>query len=367
MKGLVSILLPDMRCGGAERVAVNLANSLVGRGYGVDMVLLQATGELLDDLKPQVRTVDLNVSRMRFALPAFVRYLRRTKPEALLACMWPLTALSIWARMLAADSSRIRVVVAEHTTWSRDEIASTPFGRWKVITTMRLSFPFADAIVTVSEGAAEDLGRFTRMAREAITVVYNPVVGAPSSPSSEALPPHGWWTGAHRRVLAVGSLKAIKDYMTLLEAFSIVRLESDVRLLILGEGDCRQMLEKRVSELGLEERVFMPGFVRDPSPYYQHADLFVLSSTGEGLPTVIIEALSAGTPVVSTDCPSGPREILCDGRYGQLTPVGDATALATAMTESLGTTHERSAIKARAQDFTIEKSADQYERILFAR
>jgi glycosyltransferase involved in cell wall biosynthesis len=115
----------------------------------------------------------------------------------------------------------------------------------------------------------------------------------------------------------------------------------------------------------LDGFVFMPGFAKDLSSYYQHADLHVLSSTGEGLPTVIIEALAAGTPVVSTDCPSGPREILSDGKFGSLVPVGDATALAAAMADSLAVTHDKAALKLRAQDFSIDKAVDQYLALLF--
>lgn len=115
----------------------------------------------------------------------------------------------------------------------------------------------------------------------------------------------------------------------------------------------------------IADRVFMPGFATDPSPYYSQADLFVLSSTGEGFGNVIAEALAAGTPVVSTDCPSGPREILSDGKFGRLVPVGDAQALATAMAESLMSLHDRDALKARAQDFSIDKAVDQYEAMLF--
>ena len=109
----------------------------------------------------------------------------------------------------------------------------------------------------------------------------------------------------------------------------------------------------------------MPGFVKDISPYYQQADLHVLSSTGEGLANVIIEALAAGTPVVSTDCPSGPREILCDGQFGRLVPVGNAAALADAMAESLATKHDTAALIARAQDFSIDKATDLYLELLF--
>jgi len=356
-------LLPDLRGGGAERVAVNLANNLAQRGYAVDMVLLLATGEFMADLRPGIRVVDLTVQRMRWALPALMSYVRQAKPAAMLVNMWPLTLVALWARTLTRLPTRM--VLAEHTTWSRSELLARPTVGWQVRTSMHHFFHKADGIVAVSNGAADDLARFARLDRRSISVIYNPVVGAERPVSDEVLQPAGWWNGPHKRVLAVGTLKAIKDYATLLDAFAALRQQVDARLLILGEGECRAALELQVRRLGLEGSVFMPGFAKDTAPYYQRADLHVLSSTGEGLPTVIIEALAAGTPVVSTDCPSGPREILVGGQFGRLVPVGDAPALATAMAESLASPHDRAALKARAQDFSIDKAVDQYEALLF--
>jgi glycosyltransferase involved in cell wall biosynthesis len=358
----ISLLLPDLRGGGAERVAVNLANSFVQRGYSVDMVLLSTTGEFLTDLRPEIRVVDFQVKRLRGALLPLARYLRQAQPGALLACMWPLTVIAVWARILARVGTRI--IVAEHTTWSKSELLKRPNVGWQVRTSMHYTFPRADGIVAVSQGAADDLARFAHIKCDDITVIYNPIVGEAKPPIGEPQAPEDWWTGPHRRVLAVGTLKAIKDYATLLTAFAQLRQRVNARLLILGEGECRAALEVQARQLGIEDGVYMPGFVKDPSPYYQHADLHVLSSTGEGLPTVIIEALAAGTPVVSTDCPSGPREILGDGQFGHLVPVGDAAVLAAAMAESLSATHDRAALKARAQDFSIDKATDRYLELL---
>lgn len=359
-----SILLPNLAGGGAERVAVNLANSFIVRGYAVDIVLLSVTGELLGDLHPNIRVVDLKLKRLRWALPALVRYLRQARPQALLACMWPLTVIALWARMLSRVHTRL--VVAEHTTWSRSELLQRWSVGWQIRTSMHHFFPNANGIVAVSQGAADDLARFATLERSAITVIYNPVVGnGPAPVVAPPAEPMGWCVGAHRRVLAVGTLKEIKDYGTLLNAFAALRQQVNAKLLILGEGECRAALEALVRRLGITDSVFMPGFVKDTTPYYHHADLHVLSSTGEGLPTVIIEALAAGTPVVSTDCPSGPREILCDGQFGRLVPVGDVDALAAAMLASLTSTHDRAALMARAQDFSIDKAVDQYEALQF--
>lgn len=364
-KKLISILLPDLGGGGAERVAVNLANGFAQRGYAVDMVLLSAKGVFLSALRPDIRVVDLQARRLRDTIFPFVRYLRRVKPNAVLACMWPLTIIALWGLTLSRVPAR--VVVAEHTTWSRTILLMRRTVGWQVRTSMHYVFPQADGIVAVSKGAADDMARFANLARNAITVIYNPVVGDQKPASTVPLPPVGWWIGSHSRVLAVGSLTPTKDFSTLLAAFAQMRQQVDARLLILGEGRHRLALEAHVRGLGIEASVFMPGFLNDPSPYYQHADLHVLSSIAEGLPTVIIEALAAGTPVVSTDCPSGPREILSDGQFGRLVPVGDAAALAAAMAHSLAATHDTNALKARAQEFSIDKAVDQYEELLFPR
>ena len=363
MKNSISILLPDLRGGGAERVAVNLANGFFQRGYAVEMVLMSATGEFLSDLLPGIRVVDLQVRRLRGLILPLVRYLRQAKPDALLACMWPLTVIAPWARVLARAHTRI--VIAEHTTWSRAKITSSLVTRWLARLTMRFTFPWVDGVVAVSQGVADDLANFGRIDRNSVTVIYNPVVGDLKPPSNEALAPLGWWCGTHRRVLAVGTLKPIKDYSNLLNAFAKLCEKANTRLLILGEGGCRPALVEQARKLGLQDKIFMPGFVKDLAPYYEHADLFVLSSTGEGLPTVIIEALSAGTPVVSTDCPSGPREILVDGAFGTLVPLGDSVALAAAMQESLESVHDSGAIVARAQDFSIDKAVSRYLELLF--
>ncbi len=360
----LSIVLPNLSGGGAERVAVNLANGFSRRGYAVDMVLLAAAGEFLSDLRPEICVVDLKVKRQRWALPALVRYLRHARPAAMLACMWPLTVSALCARAVAGIPTR--TVVAEHTTWSRSALLKRWSVGWQARTTMHHFFPVADGVVAVSHGAADDLARFANLSRSAISVIYNPVVGEDCSTAApKPLAPLAWWSGMHKKVLAVGTLKPEKDYRTLLDAFAHLLLRVDAKLLILGEGGCRGALEAQARQLGIGGRLFLPGFVRDPSPYYQQADLHVLSSTGEGLANVLIEALAAGTPVVSTDCLSGPREILSDGQFGRLVSVGNVEGLASAMEQSLLERHDATALIARAQDFTIDRAVDRYEELLF--
>lgn len=361
----ISFLITDLRGGGAERITVNLANDLVERGYLVDMVLLSATGSFLEFLHPSVHIVDLKVKRMRGAILPLVRYLQNSKPDAMVAAMWPLTVVAVIARKFAFVTTQL--VLAEHVTFSASRVES-PLQKLVMRGTMRFFFPSAEAVVAVSNGAAKDLADYAGLSREKITRIYNPVIAPLVTHVDYHLDSRSaHWNTAEIKILTVGTLKEQKNHELLIRAFSILRERSNAHLLILGEGQLRANLETLIHQLGLDDYVSMPGFISDPTAYYKHADLFALSSDWEGLPTVLIEALAAGTPIVSTDCPSGPREILCDGKYGLLVPRGDAHALAKAMASSLTSRHEPDALMARAQDFTIDKAADQYLALLFPR
>lgn len=359
----ISFVIPDLRLGGAERVTVNLANRMAELGYKVDCVVLQDAGDLRDALKPSVRIVNLDVKRIRRTLIPLIRYLKAERPDGMIAAMWPLTVIAVVSRILSGVP--FRLIVAEHTTWSRSQLVQRGMTRHIVKSTMKLFLPKADARVTVSYGAADDLAQFSRLDRSTINVIYNPVGPFLPSQPVEMREPFQWWDGSHKRILAVGMLKTIKSYDTLLNAMALLRDRVNARLLILGEGDCRSALEAQVRDLRLEGSVFMPGSVKITAPFYERADLHVLSSTGEGLPTVLIEALAHGTPVVSTDCPSGPHEILAGGRFGRLVPVGNPLALADAIVQSLAATHDPEELRTRSLDFSIDKATEQYERLLF--
>jgi len=195
-----------------------------------------------------------------------------------------------------------------------------------------------------------------------VQVIYNPVRELTDSPADHELAQ--WMSTGDKTLIAVGALKAAKDYPTMLRAVALMRQTRDVRLLILGEGRLRTELETQVRALGLEGSVLMPGFRSDPYPYLKLADQFVLSSAWEGLPGVLVEALVAGTPIVSTDCPSGPAEILENGKYGRLVPVGDHVALAAALTEGLESRAERDLLQQRGSEFTVKRAADLYLALL---
>ena len=356
----IDILLPDLRGGGAERVCLNLANEFASRGLAVRMVLMRAEGGLLPLLDTRVEVVNLGAARVRNAVWPLARHLRHARPAALLANMWPLTFVAVLARVLARVECR--VVAVEHTTWSATPLLASRHAALAFNASMRWLQPRADALLAVSRGAADDLEQFVGLPQGSVQAQYNPIVVSAPHPAPDTFPERetAWWHGSHHRLLAVGTLTAVKDFPTLLRAFARLREQTNARLLILGEGEERAALESLIQTLGLADAVNLQGFVVHPAPYYARADLFVLSSTHEGFGNVIVEALDHGVPVVSTDCPNGPREILYDGKYGTLVPVGNVDALAQAMLASLDPPHDHAALKARARDFSVDTIADQY-------
>jgi glycosyltransferase involved in cell wall biosynthesis len=360
MTARIAILLPDLRPGGAERLHLELAREWRRRCIGVDFVLRQARGELLAQLPPSAQVVDLAAARVRATLRPLVAYLRKDPPEALLAAMWPLTCIAASAARSAGYNGR--VVVSEHAPQSLSYADRGALHNTLMKATMRVGYRLADARVGVSSGVADDMARLSGMDRSRITVIHNPAATGRVVEAGYGVPPVlAGRTGPI--LLTVGTLKAVKRHDLLIRAFAkLPRL--DATLCILGEGQERSALETLIGSLGLQDRVLLAGYQADPAPWYAHADLFVLSSDHEGFGNVIVEALEHGLPVVSTNCPTGPREILEDGKYGTLVPVGDVQALADAMDAALVRQHDREALKRRAQDFSVDKAADAYLDLL---
>lgn len=228
---------------------------------------------------------------------------------------------------------------------------------------MAAAYRLADARVGVSAGVCRDMAQLSWMRVGRFSTIYNPV-RAPNGPTSEAstLADQSWLDRPGSRILSVGRFKPVKNHKLLLRAFA--NLASSAQLMMLGNGQDEAALKALAKDLGIADRVIFPGFHADPTPFYQTADLFVLSSNYEGFGNVIVEALACGTPVVSTDCRSGPREILKEGAYGTLVAVNDERALATAMREALNTKHDPERLKARARDFNVSLIADQYLKLL---
>jgi len=358
----LAIFLPALYGGGAERTMLNLAEGIAAYGYATDLVLARAEGPYLAQVPGSVRLVDLKASRALFSVPALIRYLRSARPEAMLSALNYANIIALWARRLAGVPRR--VVINEQNTFSRWKQQLPSLYSQLMPRLLKGFYPWADEIVAVSEGVADDLAQATGIPRERIQVIHNPVVTPELQAKAEAPLEHPWFAAGEPAVLlAVGRLTVQKDFATLVQAFARVRRAHPAQLLILGEGEERPVLEALVRQLGLEHDVSLPGFVANPYAYMARASLFVLSSRWEGLPTVLIEALYCGTPVVATDCPSGPREILRDGQYGQLVPVGDVAALAQAIETTLAgqTPHPP---RESWRPFELGAVVDQYMNVL---
>lgn len=303
--------------------------------------------------------VELGSAHVHTSLIPLVRYLRRERPRVLLADKDKVNRTALLARWLARVPTR--VVVRIGTTVSKNLERRGALKRWGQVLSMRWFYRAAAAVLVPSEGAADDLAHVARLPRSHIRAVPSPIITPDLEHAAEADPGHPWPGDPQRPLLlGVGELCARKDFATLLRAFARLRAERPCRLLLLGEGRQRAKLEALAAELGVAEDVELPGFVDNPYAYMARADLFVLSSVCEGAPVVLMEALALGTPVVATDCPSGPAEILEGGRHGALVPVGDADALAQAMAATLEHPPQRPALRAAADRYRVETSADRY-------
>jgi glycosyltransferase involved in cell wall biosynthesis len=360
-KERLAFFLPGLYDGGAERIMLNLANGITSRGYPLDLVLARAEGPFMDQIPASVRLVNLNASRVVTSPPALIRYLQRERPTALLSILYA-NYIAAWTKRLGGVP--VRVILAEHNTLSSAVKGSSELRLRLFPSLARWFYPWADGIIAVSQGVAEDLSKSTKVPRERIQVIYNPIVTPDLFEKSKAPIEHPWFKpGEPPVLLAVGRLTRQKAFDILIQAFAQVRKNHPVRLMILGEGEERLALETMIRECSLEKDINLPGFLPNPYPYMAHAAAFVLSSRWEGLPTVIVEAMALGIPIISTDCPSGPREILLNGKYGQLVHVDDPFALAAAITKtltSIGIIPPAESWKS----FELEGVVDQYINVL---
>lgn len=358
----IALFLPALYSGGAERVLINLAGELQKRGHPVDLVLARATGPYLDKVPAGVRVVDLGCRRVATALLPFARYLREVRPRAVHAALDHTNVVALLARALArlASGSDARVIVSVHSPLS----VSNGLARLRaamVVGIARHAYPLADAVVAVSAGVADDIARTLRLPRERIGVIYNAVLTedpagqgrAPLGPVPEAL-------AGRPFLVSAGRLTPSKDFPNLLQAMARLRRHRNIALLILGEGPERPALEALVGELGLERDVWLAGFQSNPYRFFSRAAVFVLPSRREGLPTVLIEAMACGCPIVSTDSPHGPREILADGRFGHLVPTGDPEALAHAIDRMLEHPTAPALLAERLADFATDAIVDAH-------
>jgi glycosyltransferase involved in cell wall biosynthesis len=358
--GRLAVLASFSGDGGVERMLVNLLEGFVARGMAIDLLLIRASGPQLARLPEGIRVIKLPSDHAALNLRSLTAYLRKTRPPALLAAKHRALLVALWARRLAGTPTRI--VGRIGTTVSAALEGKSRLRRigWKIST--HRFYRWADAIVAVSTGVAEDVRIMADLPPERVVVVPNPVVSARLHAMAQAVPDHPWFAGSGGGplIIGMGRLTEQKDFPTLIRAFARVRRSRPCRLMILGRGRLLHDLEQLATELGVRNDVAFAGFVDNPYPWLVRAQLFVLSSAWEGSPNALTEALALGVPVVATDCPSGPREILQGGRYGPLVPVGDERALAAAIAAVLDGPPDPHTLREAVADYTIEAAARRY-------
>ena len=359
----LAILISFSGAGGVERMVLNLVEEFVHRGYRVDLLLIRAEGEHLRELPEGVNVVRLGVQHTLASVRPLARWLREHRPPVLLVAKDRAGRAALWARRLSGVDTRIAIRLGTNLSaalagrgWLKRVTRTLP---------MRWSYRMAERVIAVSRGVAEDTTRVTGLPPERISVAHNPVITPRLLALAEEPVEHPWLGEPEAPViLGAGRLTRQKDFPTLIRAFAQARAARPCRLIILGDGGQRDELLALAAELGVAEDLDLPGFATNPYAWMRAADLFVLSSRWEGSPNVLTEAMACGTPVVSTDCPSGPRETLQDGRFGPLVPMGDAAALGQAILDTLASPPDATAMRAAVADFAVARSADEYLDIL---
>ncbi|MEQ8676908.1 MAG: glycosyltransferase [Aggregatilineales bacterium] len=362
----IAIFPPSLEVGGVQRVALSLARGFLAQNIDVELVLIKKEGAFLDHVPPELPIVDLQATRALTSIVPLSAYLRKSQPDVLLAISESVNLPAIWAKMLPR-SGKTKIAVMVVNTLSQYQ-ANTNIRREKVYTTLtRWFYPRADYVIALSEGIRQDLAAFIHFPLDRIITMPSPVLTPDFYERANQPISHYWFdedTSEKKDdipiILGVARFVQAKDLETLIRAFAIVRAQRPARLLIIGDGEDRPKLEALVSELGLsDEDVSLPGFLHN-LPYMKATDVFVLSSVFEGLPTVLIESLACSPAIVSTDCPSGPQEILDGGKYGIIVPMRDPQAMATAIMHQLDHPPDVEPLRKQAQNYSMEVVINRY-------
>ncbi len=347
---------------GAERVVVTLANAICERGLKLDLVVYQSDS-YREQVSKHIRLINLHSSGAMASIPSLVRYLREVRPKAVLSTIEQINIALLIARRLSGVPARIIIREANTTSRMLDTTKGVRGMLYRKL--LPICYLWADGIVAVSQGVADNLTSKLHLPKTKVSVIYNPVALDQLLKNASVPVDHPWFEqGQPPVVTGVGRLSLQKDFATLIRAFAQLRSCIKARLLILGEGEERGKLEELARELNVQKDMLLPGYVKNPHPYIARSSLFVLSSAFEGLPNALIEALALGIPVVSTDCESGPREILDNGRLGRLVPVADPNALSLAMLETLNQVEKKPISQEDLSKFDLDSAVDAYIRML---
>ncbi|MDA7562981.1 glycosyltransferase [Gammaproteobacteria bacterium] len=363
----ICILLPSLVGGGAEKLHIWLAKEWIHHDHEITFLVLddQKVAGTLKTIIPKKCCIHvLGQKKIRRSLFPIINYLRKSKFDIFLVPMWPMTVVAVIAKFFSR--SKLKIIISDHTnlTASRESELKVPLIILQL--TIMIFYRFADAIIAVSNGVQNDISTLGALKKNLISVIYNPpALNQLDSYTDLSQTNLGWNSKYKHKILGVGSLIKQKNFSNLIQAFFLMpkSIREDSQLIVLGEGIERKALEKLIKDLSLESQISLPGFVIDPKPWFLSADLFVLSSSWEGFGIVLVEAMQSKLPIVSTNCDSGPEEILNNGEFGSLVECDNPKELSLAICKSLNKDHDYEKLFLRSQDFSIEKSSQEYLNI----
>ncbi len=363
MQKRIALFIPSLSGGGAERVAISLAKGFIAYGHQVDLILVSAKGPLLQFVPEEVRIIDLKKKRAIAGIIPLAKHLRKEKYDALISFLNNANTVAVLAKLLA--NFKGKVILTVHGMSFLGFLKEGGLKNIVLYFSMRLLYNKANMVVGVSSELTKELKQYLHLKNACC--IHNPIdiIDAHTDYIDDEI--INIKKGYDKILIGIGRLIEVKNFHLLVRSFNDIHREQSAFLIILGEGAERPRLEKLINDLGISDRVILKGFVNNPHAYLKHADLFVLSSSWEGFGLVIAEALALGKTIVSTDCYTGPAEILENGKYGYLVPVNDQNKLSQAMIYSLRNPLNPTELKRRAADFTIEKVIEKYIRAIFGK
>jgi len=359
LKNKTLIILPDLRIGGAEKNSVLIANELYLQGVDVVFVLKNDLNSYSFMLNPKIKIISLNVNRLRNMFIPLIKVLKDEKPELIIASMWPLTTITLISLIISKVRSKIYFI--EHVPLFVSRKYETKSSKFIMKLLINLTYGFAQKIICVSSGIKNELLNETFVNKKKFEVIHNPIAPATNNISIN----ESYWKNLNsKKILSVGSLKYAKNHQLLIKSIKFLSEKINCELIIIGEGPLYNDLKYLIATLNLDEKVQILNYRNDISSFYKSADVFALTSRWEGFGNVLIEAMSYGTPVVSTDCPYGPGEIIIDDSLGYLVSGFDPESFSQAILTILGKKNNKEELISYSKKFNVSKQVNKYLKVL---
>ncbi len=359
----VLFILDNFDGGGAERVFANIANGFVNNNITVEFLLGQKKGVYLKSLNKAIPVMEVGGTSFASYLGNFPRIFTKNNYTHIFTASHYAGAAAIISKKITQISGKI------YLTHHYAHPQSRQLKHLKGDAVLKLIHvfitPFADKIIAVSNGSLAWLRKFSHHDLPQATFIYNPVFDDTIYEMAAERVCFPVETVNKIVLLNVGRLAEQKDQITLIKAFCHFRQTyPDALLFILGEGPMRSVLEAHIKVKNLGDSVFLMGFQPNPYKWMATCDVFILSSIFEGFGNVLVEAMALGKTVVSTNCPSGPEEILNGGEYGYLCPVEDPMSLSNAISKAIKSPLDKDVIRATCQQYKINEIVKKYIELL---